>query len=466
MVELRIFESELNSDKQTDITFAYNANFFLYATLETARPTAQGRLPHPPSPPVLTGVPVAGIAYLDRPTQAGYFIFPDLSVRHEGRYVLNFHLYEEIKDPKDADKDSPPPANTLSHSNPDKPGSPQNFLSFRLDVKSNPFNVFSAKKFPGLATSTSLSRVIAEQGCRVRIRRDVRMRRRGDKRDEDYGFDEGATSVFTRSDQYITPDPHYGTPSLDRPRSNSNGSTTESPYVYGPERRPSVPEFANQRAGVSGGWLNFNAAPGGYPHQMPPTPPPPGHPSHPMYSPQQTYMRYPSVPDYEVFPQVHQYQNHYKAGPMQPYSMEPHKQMQPYMMNNPTPYMAPPHMMHPDQSPGMSSMPPKSIASEFTNVHESIEVAPTPTPGAGYDQITGSRRIYSSETTNGTKRTFDESFGSDDRPLQNGMRPDVDPYPAYRDFSAESRAALAELGMGMAYKRANGKLVTKGPSGP
>jgi hypothetical protein len=26
--------------------------------------------------------------------------------------------------------------------------------------------------------------------------------------------------------------------------------------------------------------------------------------------------------------------------------------------------------------------------------------------------------------------------------MQNGMRPDTEPYPAYRDFSGESRAAL------------------------
>ncbi|KAJ5247249.1 hypothetical protein N7468_002232 [Penicillium chermesinum] len=461
VVELRIYESEPGSDKMTDITFAYNANFFLYATLETARPTAQGRMPGPPSPPVLTGVPVAGIAYLDRPSQAGYFIFPDLSVRHEGRYVLNFHLYEEMKDPKDADKDSSSPGpSALVCGTSEKPGSPQAFLNFRLEIKSKAFNVYSAKKFPGLSTSTSLSRVIAEQGCRVRIRRDVRMRRRGEKQDNEYGYDEGTTSVYTRSDQYISPDPHFGAPSImDRARSNSNGSATDSAYPYAPDRRPSVPAFPNQRAGMS--YLEFNAAPGGYPpaHQMPPTPP--SH--HPMYSPQPNYMRYGSVSEYDAFPQVHQYQHPYSKPPMHPYQMEPHKQV-PYIMNSQSPYMMP-HVMAPDHTAGMVPMPnSKIIPPEFANVHESIEVTPTPTPGNGYDQISGSRRIYSSES-NGTKRTYDESFGSDDRSLQNGMRPDTDPYPAYRDFSAESRAALAELGMGMAYKRANGKMVTKAPSG-
>jgi hypothetical protein len=50
--------------------------------------------------------------------------------------------------------------------------------------------------------------------------------------------------------------------------------------------------------------------------------------------------------------------------------------------------------------------------------------------------------------------------------MQNGMRPDNETYTsgAYRDFSAESRAALmAEYGIEMAYKRANGRMVMKAP---
>jgi hypothetical protein len=37
IVELRIFEND------QDVTFAYNANFFLHASLENARPLAAGR---------------------------------------------------------------------------------------------------------------------------------------------------------------------------------------------------------------------------------------------------------------------------------------------------------------------------------------------------------------------------------------------------------------------------------------
>lgn len=236
VVELRIFEG----DAKNDITFSYNANFFLYTTLESARPIAQGRVSSVPTPfPVLTGMPVAGMAYLDRPSPAGYFIFPDLSVRHEGKYKLAFNLFEELKESKDADAE---PALT----SPDHPNNqavknnamaPQSHMHFRLEVKSDPFVVYSAKKFPGLAESTSLSRVVAEQGCRVRIRRDVRMRRRDAKPNKDYDdYDED--NIYSRTDRFATPDVYSHPQITERPRSASHGSV-EMSIPYGMEQRRS-----------------------------------------------------------------------------------------------------------------------------------------------------------------------------------------------------------------------------------
>ncbi|KAI5841440.1 velvet factor-domain-containing protein [Morchella snyderi] len=189
VVELRLFQGT----EKTDVTFSHNSNFFLFATLEQARPIAQGRgMPAPAPAPVLTGVPVSGMAYLDRPNPAGYFIFPDLSVRHEGKYRLRFALYEETKD-----EIFPIPSDSLE---------PREWATHRLDVKSKAFTVFSAKKFPGLAESTALSRIVAEQGCRVRIRRDVRMRRRSDRqgRDSEDRMDE--TAMLRAARRGATPD--------------------------------------------------------------------------------------------------------------------------------------------------------------------------------------------------------------------------------------------------------------------
>lgn len=503
MVELRIFESEPGNETQkTDITFAYNANFFLYATLDTARPVAHGRVTGPPSCPVLTGVPVAGVAYLDRPSQAGYFIFPDLSVRHEGRYRLTFHLYEEIKDAKDADKDSNLPIpNQIVRPNTSKPGTPQAFLHFRLEVKTVPFTVYSAKKFPGLATSTSLSRIIAEQGCRVRIRRDVRMRRRGDKREEDYEYDEERAAVYARSDRYSTPDRYVAT-SVERPRSNSTTSAIESPYGFGPEiqRRPSAPDYgfqcpqpyqrpmppapmAHAQTPSYQSHLSFGSTPTQYPApHMPPTPPPVAQTG--MYSPHSTFasIRHPSnVSEYEVSPagypmapQVPE-RTGYPKNTMTSYRVEAPKP-QPYTdlrVADPTPYQPMMQNMVPrDQTSSMAAppnlpthaLPPlKALSSEYTNVQPSIECG---SPSPGYDSVSGKRMLYQTGPTVVGKRTHEDSFGLDDRSMQNGMRPDSEVYSnaSYRDFSAESRAALmAEMGVEMAYKRANGRMVMKVP---
>ena len=251
--ELKVFEGE--GDAKTDITFSHNANFFLFTTLENARPMHKGRVPvTPPTFPVLTGSPVAGMAYLDRPSPAGYFIFPDLSVRHEGMYRLAFSLYEELKEAKDGDVEppegSPEMKDKLLNSN---PMAPRAHVHFRLEVKSTPFAVFSAKKFPGLSESTPLSRTVAEQGCRVRIRRDVRMRRRDKASDgyQDFDDDNGA---YPHSE-------HYGTPQQapDRPRSISHGSM-DSQTQYSTGRRPSFSEY-NYFSPTNGQQANYQQPP-------------------------------------------------------------------------------------------------------------------------------------------------------------------------------------------------------------
>jgi hypothetical protein len=281
-VELRIYEGQTWEQAQDkDITFVYNANFFLFATLEHARIMAHARgQPASNTPPVLTGMPVSGMAYLDRPQEAGYFLFPDLSVRHEGRYKLTFNLYEETKEDKDKDKEregeSQPPIPGL---NPATGGS----FDFRMEVKSQEFIVYSAKKFPGLAESTALSRVVAEQGCRVRIRRDVRMRRRDGKgADYDNGEDE------YRRRRTATPDNRND---FNRSRSMS-GSTERTPYSAD-QRRPSIADYPSQ--------YSQNPPPGGHLHflggnassQYPAAPPqpfaqPPSVPASPVYPPSQT----------------------------------------------------------------------------------------------------------------------------------------------------------------------------------
>lgn len=314
------------------------------ATLENARAIAPGRAPSTtPSFPVLTGTPVAGMAYLDRPSPAGYFIFPDLSVRHEGKYRLSFALYEELKDAKDMDPDDHSSLNAHPQTGLDS------HVSHRLEVKSSPFVVFSAKKFPGLSESTALSRQVAEQGCRVRIRRDVRMRRRENKSSKD-GWDEydDGEAAYDQTRRTATPD-NYGqqpgipTPSPgidggDRPRSVSNASNTS----FAPPRRPSMEEMnqgyqANstyqqmappQSTGYSQ-MPQYGASQGQYQNQFAPPPqpaaplmqPPQAPYSHQAHQTHQTHQTHSSYPpqngmslgqSYGYMPSQNYQQSHYE----------------------------------------------------------------------------------------------------------------------------------------------------------
>ena len=248
VVELRIFEGP-TIEHAKDITFTYNANFFLFATLEHARVLAHGRVqaPSASTPPVLTGMPVSGMAYLDRPKEAGYFLFPDLSVRHEGRYRLTFNLYEQTKEPADFDNEMHDAAHTAES------------FDWRMEVKSNDFMVFSAKKFPGLTESTALSRTVAEQGCRVRIRRDVRMRRREGKSSAAAAATGGPSDARSAEEEFALRR-RTQTPEVVadyRQRSMSIESVNRTPYSSDPlchaQRRPSVNEYHHPSPSPSAG---------------------------------------------------------------------------------------------------------------------------------------------------------------------------------------------------------------------
>jgi hypothetical protein len=333
IVELRIYEND------QDITFAYNASFFLHASLENARAIAHGRTQSSagPSFPVLTGTPVAGMAYLERPTPAGYFIFPDLSVRHEGKYRLSFALFENLNEVKDLDPGDP---DVIFDGN--------NFVSHRAEVRSAPFTVFSAKKFPGLSESTALSRQVAEQGCRVRIRRDVRMRRRENKSSKEWDeYEEEGAGGYDRARGTATPD-NYGQPPNapldDRPRSVSNASNPS----LAPPRRPSMEDMAHGYPAASG-----------YQQQMPP-------PQNPAYT---------QMPSY-ASSQQHQYSQQYSA-PQTASMMQP-----------------------PQHSTAYSQHPQHAQHSSYSNQHQTQSTMPVSQQygysnyqqPAHYDQVASTRQ--------------------------------------------------------------------------
>jgi hypothetical protein len=309
VVELRIFEL-VNEGELKETTMSYDASFMLHASLENARPIASGQRFGAPMSPVLTGLPVAAANYLDRPKPAAYFIFSDLSVRHEGWYRLRFTLLEQVKLPEDADPGMP--IAVAVNQDPSSPaaGRVQTGMTNRMEVVSAPFQVFSAKKFPGLSESTELSRVVAEQGCRVRIRRDVRQRKRTSTKDEidvdDDHVSYGEPSVpptpvdrghsASRSDFGGSQADHFRRQSMDISRSalqpRPSIDMPAAPVLVG---HPALPRVDHAAAAL------IEMHQGGY--TQPAMPPPTSLPI-PSMAAQPPRPSYPSLPDVRAIPEV------------------------------------------------------------------------------------------------------------------------------------------------------------------
>jgi hypothetical protein len=83
-----------------------------------------------------------------------WFVFQDLSVRTEGHFCLKF-AFVDVNDPA-------------------TPGVPTHDESPILaTIFSQSFQVYSAKKFPGVIESTALSKAFAAQGVKIPIRKDA-----------------------------------------------------------------------------------------------------------------------------------------------------------------------------------------------------------------------------------------------------------------------------------------------------
>ncbi|KAJ1747300.1 hypothetical protein LPJ79_005349 [Coemansia sp. RSA 1821] len=85
----------------------------------------------------------------ERGERGCFFVFPNLSIRLEGRYRLRFML---IKLPSMSDPQPMMVPKCLS------------------TVFSDAFDVYSIKTFPGMIESTPLSRALAQQGLKIPIR--------------------------------------------------------------------------------------------------------------------------------------------------------------------------------------------------------------------------------------------------------------------------------------------------------
>lgn len=116
-----------------------------------------------------------------------WFIFPDLSVRTEDWFRLKFSFFNvgqtlvgltTAQILKEAgERNSAPSVPFPENGNPAKlEGLKAGLVADRAPclahVFSKPFKVYSAKKFPGVAESTGLSKKFADQGIKISIRKD------------------------------------------------------------------------------------------------------------------------------------------------------------------------------------------------------------------------------------------------------------------------------------------------------
>ncbi|KAJ2552297.1 hypothetical protein EV175_003368, partial [Coemansia sp. RSA 1933] len=131
--------------------YLHNPYYFMYATLMDERGERELNTLNDKKARTMTGSVVASLAHLKDVdgNDGAFFVFPDLSVRCEGVYKLKFSLFEIVG----------------------------NQVFFCKSITSEMFTVYSAKKFPGMEESTRLTKLFAEQGLKIRVRKEQKSTR-------------------------------------------------------------------------------------------------------------------------------------------------------------------------------------------------------------------------------------------------------------------------------------------------
>lgn len=198
-------------------------NPYLFMVVSLYRPDRDEPLPGHES---LTGTLSSSLHRLkdNGNTDVGFFVFGDISVKMLGAYRLHFRLYEFNVDRHEA--------------------------QYLTSITSEKFSVLAAKDFKGMDESSHLSRSIADQGVRLRLRKEARTAG-GNKRSypydspinitparpsipNDYSSSyEGEHSPIKREGTY-NPGSHSETPIH---------STIEQPYGAQPPYKRSFPSY-------------------------------------------------------------------------------------------------------------------------------------------------------------------------------------------------------------------------------
>ncbi|KAI8913635.1 velvet factor-domain-containing protein [Gorgonomyces haynaldii] len=242
-----------NPDNPDDNNFIYNPHYFLYASLIAGDSDEELHLLRDGKTRSTAGSIVSSLFRLkDTSQQEGaFFVFPDLSIRMEGVYRLKFSLFEIV----------------------------DSEIFYCTSITSDPFNVFTAKKFPGMGESTQLSKIFAEQGLKIRIRKEVRNRQKSSKRNYDGDSGEDDNSSRTDAEQPNSP-----------PREDSSSANPPKKV------KQDAPRAAAQRYPDGHYYQDRPPAPKGeeYHGPYPGYPYPPAYPPYPGYPPYGYEQRRPS----------------------------------------------------------------------------------------------------------------------------------------------------------------------------
>src|SRR4051812_37016057 len=152
-----------------------------------------------------------------------FFVFGDLSVKHEGRFRLQFTLYEMR----------------------------QNQCAYIRSITSQSFLVHSTKNFPGMSESTFLTRSFSDQGVRLRLRKEPRtlLRKRGPAHDdyEPRHYRQGNRQPSTGGDRQSV----ATSESQERPRRDTNDQGEHSEAQASWTQRPALNRHYSQQSAAS-----------------------------------------------------------------------------------------------------------------------------------------------------------------------------------------------------------------------
>ncbi|GAA5986213.1 hypothetical protein JCM11641_002891 [Rhodosporidiobolus odoratus] len=158
------------------------------------------------------------------------FVFPDLSVRTEGRWRLKMSLFELGEEG----------------------------VQFCSSILTDVFQVYSSKRFPGMDKSTELSKSFARQGLKLRIRRPGTTVADDDEVPPPRPATNGRKASLPRRAPPVVPDDEFAYPHQRRPSAPNTPASSSSAAAAAARKRPwtsydsaagpSLPAIAGQHA--------------------------------------------------------------------------------------------------------------------------------------------------------------------------------------------------------------------------